>query len=225
MSIVIILLEWAAFGGSMLCSILYGNGGKKGPILGLFVAVLFIVFGLAAGIYAAAFSNIFFFIIHFRNLRKTHMENPETLATNQLVAPENEDFTAKARALASERIIAQKPFSWFEGSAKGSLTGSLRYVDGISGQQTFAIVPSVGANRIVCNYEEKLEAVLRDNLFKRVRIYGTLKYGSDSPHPHSVDVEKIEPMTGQERRSSQDLRGLFSDLEMPSGKIAGLLHG
>lgn len=72
-------LEWSAFGGSMLCSILYGNGGRSGPAIGILVAILFIAFGLIAGIYAAAVSNVFFFAIHSRNLRKTHMEDVKTI--------------------------------------------------------------------------------------------------------------------------------------------------
>lgn len=74
-----VVLEWLAFGGSMLCSILYGNGGKSGPISGIFVAIFFILYGYVSNVPAAIISNIFFLIIHARNLRKTHMEDQSVI--------------------------------------------------------------------------------------------------------------------------------------------------
>lgn len=71
------ILEWTAFIGSMLCSILYGNGGYKGPVSGLLVAIAFISFGFVAGVPAAIISNIFFLGIHGRNLKLVH-DNDDT---------------------------------------------------------------------------------------------------------------------------------------------------
>lgn len=71
------ILEWVAFLGSMISSILYGYQGRKGPIAGLFTSVAFIAFGLTAEIYAAVVSNIFFFAIHARNLRRAIMADTD----------------------------------------------------------------------------------------------------------------------------------------------------
>lgn len=62
------LLEWLAFGGSLFSVYLYGRSRLYGPYAGVVVAILFMVYGLAAGIYAAALSNIVFFGLHLRNL-------------------------------------------------------------------------------------------------------------------------------------------------------------
>lgn len=65
-----IILEYLAFGSSLVASWLYGNKGYGGPIAGLFTSTTFIAFGFVTEIYAAGFANIIFFMIHLRNLRK-----------------------------------------------------------------------------------------------------------------------------------------------------------
>lgn len=69
---IVTVLEWVAFIGSMGCSLLYGNGGYKGPISGIFVAIAFILFGIVGGVPAAIISNIFFLGIHGRNFKVVH---------------------------------------------------------------------------------------------------------------------------------------------------------
>ena len=60
-----LLLEYAAFGGSLLSAWLYGNSGYRGPIAGFATCILFIVFGYVTGLYAAIIANIIFMFIHF----------------------------------------------------------------------------------------------------------------------------------------------------------------
>ena len=64
-----VLLEWAAFGSSMACVFCYGHSKRQGALVGILTACLFIAWGIVAGVHAAAFTNLFFFGLHARNLR------------------------------------------------------------------------------------------------------------------------------------------------------------
>lgn len=64
------ILEWLAFGGSLISVWLYGRNPVLGPLAGIMVSIIFIIFGLASGIIAASASNVVFFIIHLRNYIK-----------------------------------------------------------------------------------------------------------------------------------------------------------
>lgn len=93
------MLEWAAFGGSVICSLLYGRQSVWGPSAGLVVSCLFIAFGLTNEIYAAAFSNLFFIAVHGRNLRLAIIENPERRKKRMLIA----DLCKEAHAMSKEK--------------------------------------------------------------------------------------------------------------------------
>lgn len=67
---IVTVLGWLAFGGSLVSVWLYGRSPVRGPMAGMAVALLFVAFGLASKVYAAAISNIVFFIIHYRNFQK-----------------------------------------------------------------------------------------------------------------------------------------------------------
>lgn len=64
------ILEWLAFGGSLLSVYAYGHSRIYGPRVGMGVAILFITYGFTASIYAAALSNFVFLYLHYRNYRK-----------------------------------------------------------------------------------------------------------------------------------------------------------
>lgn len=71
------ILEWAAFGGSLFSVYMYGRSRIYGPVVGIGVAILFMAYGIVAGIYAAALSNIVFLGLHTRNFvqgRKNDMD-------------------------------------------------------------------------------------------------------------------------------------------------------
>lgn len=71
------ILEWLCFGGSLFSVWAYGRWKTNGPLIGICVAVMFMIYGFVAGIYAAMFSNIVFLYLHFRNYqnaRKNDME-------------------------------------------------------------------------------------------------------------------------------------------------------
>ncbi len=63
-------LEWAAFGSSMCCVFCYGHSKTQGAVVGIITAVLFITWGLVAGVLAAAATNVFFLGLHGRNLKR-----------------------------------------------------------------------------------------------------------------------------------------------------------
>ena len=67
----IAFVEWGAFGGILVATWLYGNGGRAGPALGIVSACLFITYGLLASVPAAWATNIAFAVIHARNFAKT----------------------------------------------------------------------------------------------------------------------------------------------------------
>lgn len=66
----LLILEWLAFGGSLLSVWFYGKSPVWGPIVGIIVSIFFILYGLKAGITAAILSNLIFAYLHYRNLRK-----------------------------------------------------------------------------------------------------------------------------------------------------------
>jgi NTP pyrophosphatase (non-canonical NTP hydrolase) len=74
-----LILEYTAFGGSLLSTWFYGTKGRKGPITGLITSLLFIAFGLYTGIYAAVIANIIFAGIHYINLRKIILTDEEAI--------------------------------------------------------------------------------------------------------------------------------------------------
>ena len=63
-------LEWIAFGGSLLSVWLYGKSQINGAIFGIFVSLVFILYGVLASIWPAVISKVVFAYLHYRNLRK-----------------------------------------------------------------------------------------------------------------------------------------------------------
>lgn len=62
-------LEWASFTCSLLCVYAYGTNKVRGALVGLLTAILFVIWGYLADVYAASLINIVFFILHGRNYR------------------------------------------------------------------------------------------------------------------------------------------------------------
>lgn len=73
-----IVLEYLAFGMALVSSWVYGNKNIWGPILGVTTALVFVVFGLVTGIYAAAIANVVFLFVHIRNMRKFMAQDEAT---------------------------------------------------------------------------------------------------------------------------------------------------
>lgn len=71
MPVLVAALEWAAFLASMLCVFCYGHSKRQGAVVGIVIAVLFIIWGLASGVLAAAATNVFFLALHGRNLKRS----------------------------------------------------------------------------------------------------------------------------------------------------------
>jgi uncharacterized membrane protein len=61
------ILEWSAFGSSLLCSWVYGYRTIAGPVIGIVTAILFMLFGWFSGVPAALAANLVFLIVHTRN--------------------------------------------------------------------------------------------------------------------------------------------------------------
>lgn len=73
------VLEWSAFGGSLVSVWMYGRHPARGPLIGMTVALLFMAYGIVAGVYAAALSNVVFFWLHNRNYRKARKADMEII--------------------------------------------------------------------------------------------------------------------------------------------------
>lgn len=67
-----IVLEWLAFSGSLFNVWMYGRSAKWGPITGILVSLLFIIFGVVTTTYAAAVTNVVFLWLHFNNWKKAN---------------------------------------------------------------------------------------------------------------------------------------------------------
>ena len=93
----LLALEWTAFGSSLISVWLYGFRDIRGPIAGICTALIFIAFGVSSEIYAAAFANIVFLILHIRNLRET-MTNDISRIKRMLEANINEAAEACHKA-------------------------------------------------------------------------------------------------------------------------------
>jgi hypothetical protein len=63
----ITILEWSAFGLSLLCVYLYGERPRTAPIVGMACAWVFMVWGFLSGVPAAVVTNVVFFLLHMRN--------------------------------------------------------------------------------------------------------------------------------------------------------------
>lgn len=112
------------------------------------------------------------------------------------------------RALAAET----RPLPWMKGTSLGALTGELKTVLDAHNERQIILVPPVGPEFVQCNFTEALRELIRDNLFKFVRVTGTLHYAEKSPFPYLVDLSDIEPLGGEgERPHLSQGRGLFKD--------------
>ncbi|RIJ21352.1 hypothetical protein D1224_13630 [Henriciella barbarensis] len=136
----------------------------------------------------------------------------------------DEVYEAKARALAAKRVLIERPFEWFEGTSMGTLVGKLLFVDGTAGHQTFAITPEVGPERVECQFTDDMKDILRNNLFRKVRIHGRIHYHRDSPHPSTIDVRRVEPINTGEKPHYRSMAGLLKDYDRPDSKLFGILH-
>ena len=76
------ILEWLAFGGSLLSVYFYGKKGILGPFSGIIVSLFFILFGLQEQIHAAVISNMIFVALHTKNLWESIMKNEKTFLKN-----------------------------------------------------------------------------------------------------------------------------------------------
>ena len=66
-----VALEWMAFGSALISVWFYGRSVKKGAMLGMVASTLFIIWGVSNGIYAAAFTNVAFFVLNFMNFARS----------------------------------------------------------------------------------------------------------------------------------------------------------
>lgn len=69
-----LVLQWLSFGLSMLCVFCYGHSKVQGASVGIMTAIAFIVWGVVTQQHAAWLTNIVFFFLHSRNLRRALRE-------------------------------------------------------------------------------------------------------------------------------------------------------
>ena len=64
------VLEWLAFGLGAATVYCYGHSKMQGAVLGIAAAVLFMLWGVLAGLWGALTINIGFSLLHLRNLKR-----------------------------------------------------------------------------------------------------------------------------------------------------------
>lgn len=113
-----------------------------------------------------------------------------------------EDFPSKVQ-------VIQGP----DEEIKGSISGKVEYINLHSGTNVFNIYPSVGTDKIKCNFPKSLLSEAIDSVNKYVTVLGKIKYKARTQFPVEIDVDKIEI-----RRPAKDfprlagLKGIAPDL-------------
>lgn len=117
-----------------------------------------------------------------------------------------------ALALRSALAVERKVTPWMAGVSLGTLTGELKSVLDAHDERQIVLVPPVGADYVECNFTDALRDEIRANLFKFVRVTGTLHYTERSPFPYLVDLVSIQPLSGDDERPHlASGRGLFKE--------------
>lgn len=130
--------------------------------------------------------------------------------------PFDDSFRDLATKVAETRRQQLAP-GWTTGVSLGSVTGSLRRVSDVEGEQQFIITPAVGPPKIECRFPEQKRDDMNRLLFKTVRVYGKLHYNESSPFPFLVEMDHIESVSEASGPTHlSDLRGLFKDIPRPS---------
>jgi hypothetical protein len=138
----------------------------------------------------------------------------------------DDQFRARAEALASRKTELETPPEWFSGVSYGSIVGDLRQVTDIDGEHGFVIIPPVGADRIDCTFPEEKREEMRKHLFRTVRVMGRLHYTQASPFPTQVDMDEIESASRFEQPPHLlDIRGIFKGVERSNDDLEALLNG
>lgn len=70
-------IEWFGFGGVLIGTWFYGNGGMAGPFICFLAALALIIYGAAVASVAIWLTNLIFVTIHIRNLLKARPAPPE----------------------------------------------------------------------------------------------------------------------------------------------------
>jgi len=74
---------------------------------------------------------------------------------------------------------------------EGSLNGVLETIN-IHGKNKFYIYPTLGAKKIQCVFPTELKNEVKQALYERVEVEGTLRYKSWDRFPYAINVKRIE---------------------------------
>ena len=95
----------------------------------------------------------------------------------------------------------------------GSIVGMLEQMNIHNNINKFFIYPSVGANRIECNFPMNLKIKAISAMARFVKVKGKLKYRSRDSFPYQIYVDEIEIYPHEEDLPTlKDLRGTAPDM-------------
>lgn len=108
-------------------------------------------------------------------------------------------FDARIERLLGEDVLAE-----------GYIDGRLELLD-LHRKYRFAIFPTVGPKKVLCDFEPELQNRVIAPLAQRgyVRVKGILKYKTGFPYPYAVIVRDIQPLP--EATSLVETRGIAPD--------------
>lgn len=74
---------------------------------------------------------------------------------------------------------------------EGSLVGTLEQIN-IHGKNKFYIYPTLGAKKVQCVFPTDMKQEIKQGLYERVEVEGTLRYKSWDKFPYAINVKSIE---------------------------------
>ena len=100
-----------------------------------------------------------------------------------------------------------------EYKAMGSLVGRIESINAHGDRREFRLYPQVGPDRILCRFPVSLVEAVGKAFFKRVTVFGWLKYKRGAKHPHLINVTEIYIHKSPDRLPKMaDLRGIAPDI-------------
>lgn len=107
--------------------------------------------------------------------------------------------------------VTESPRRWFAGLTEGGFVGRLLEVDLRGAIPSCKLVLSTGNREIDCVLAEKDIELIRENLNKRVRVAGRVRYDGKSGFPRRIEVRTITPTA--ENPDISRWAGAFSPFE------------
>ena len=99
-----------------------------------------------------------------------------------------------------------------EHELRGSIEGRLEAINIHADTNEFRIFPRIGPQRVTCHFPAELKGVAINSIDKFVSVEGSLKYKSEAPFPHAIEVQSMRIIPPKDELPSiHDLRGIAPD--------------